>query len=45
MEHRVEHTVDHPAPVEPVWRALTDRGEFEAWFHPDDARPVDDFWA
>ena len=34
MEHRVERTVDLPAPVSRVWRALTDQGEFEAWFHP-----------
>ena len=30
----MEHTVDLPAPVSRVWRALTDQGEFEAWFHP-----------
>ena len=33
----MERTVDLPAPVSRVWRALTDRGEFEAWFHPDAA--------
>ena len=31
----MERTLELPAPVSRVWRALTDRGEFEAWFHPD----------
>ena len=30
----MERTVELPAPVSRVWRALTDRSEFEAWFHP-----------
>ena len=41
MEHRVERTVDLPAPVSRVWRALTDQGEFEAWFHPGAAEAIE----
>lgn len=32
MSDRIEKTVDLNAPVERVWRALTDFGEFGAWF-------------
>ena len=32
MEDRIEKTIDLKAPVERVWRALTDYREFGAWF-------------
>ena len=32
MSDRIEKTIDLKAPVERVWRALTDHTEFGAWF-------------
>lgn len=32
MTDRIEKTIDLNAPVERVWRALTDHNEFGAWF-------------
>jgi len=32
MADRIEKTIELKAPVERVWRALTDPGEFGAWF-------------
>ncbi len=32
MEDRIEKTIDLKAPVERVWRALTDHKEFGTWF-------------
>lgn len=32
MEDRIEKTIDIKAPVERVWRALTDHNEFSTWF-------------
>ena len=32
MSDRIEKSIDLKAPVERVWRALTDHREFGAWF-------------
>ncbi len=32
MTDRIEKTIDVKAPIERVWRALTDHKEFGAWF-------------
>jgi len=32
MEDKIEKTIDLKAPIERVWRALTDHKEFSAWF-------------
>jgi uncharacterized protein YndB with AHSA1/START domain len=32
MSDRIEKTIDLRAPIERVWRALTDHNEFGAWF-------------
>ena len=32
MDNRIERTIDINAPVERVWRALTDETEFGTWF-------------
>lgn len=32
MEDKIEKTIDLKAPIERVWRALTDYKEFSAWF-------------
>ncbi len=35
MNDRIEKTIDLNAPVERVWRALTDYREFGTWFRVD----------
>ena len=35
MTDRIEKTIDLKAPVERVWRALTDHEEFGQWFRVD----------
>ena len=39
MTDRIEKTVDLKAPVERVWRAVTDHKEFGAWFRVDMETP------
>ncbi len=40
MSDRIEKTIDINAPVERVWRALTDYREFGTWFRVNLEEPV-----
>lgn len=39
MENAIERSVDLNAPIDKVWRALTDHKEFGTWFRVDLERP------